>query len=49
VLHFNALIYAVPEEVARLMVEAGRNENEQQPSVPFALPRLRVPIAQPPP
>jgi hypothetical protein len=47
VLHFNALIYAVPEEVARLMVEAGRNENEQQPSVPFALPRLRVPIAQP--
>jgi hypothetical protein len=46
VLHFNALTYAVPEEVARLMKEAGRNEGEQEPCVPLAARRLRMPVAQ---
>ena len=45
VIHFNALAYAVPDEVADLMKEAGRNESEQEPCVPLASRRLRVPIA----
>jgi WD40 repeat protein len=48
VIHFNALTYAVPEEVARLMKEAGRSETEQEPCVPLASRRLRVPLAQAP-
>jgi uncharacterized caspase-like protein len=45
VIHFNALTYAVPDEVAALMKEAGRNESEQEPCVPLAARRLRMPIA----
>src|SRR5207248_2002456 len=46
VIHFNALAYAVPDEVASLMKAAGRNESEQEPCVPLAARHLRVPIAQ---
>jgi hypothetical protein len=46
VIHFNALTYAVPDEVAALMKEAGRNESEQEPCIPLAARRLRVPIVQ---
>jgi hypothetical protein len=46
VIRFNALTYAVPNEVAELMRQAGRNENEQEPCVPLAARRLRVPIAR---
>lgn len=46
VLHFNALTYAVPNAVADLMRAAGRSEGEQEPCVPLAARRLRVPIAQ---
>lgn len=45
-IHFNALAYAVPDEVADLMKQAGRNETEQEPCIPMAARRLRVPIAQ---
>jgi WD40 repeat protein len=44
VVRFNALAYAVPDEVAALMKAAGRNEGEQEPCVPLAARRLRVPI-----
>ena len=46
VLYFNALTYAIPNEVADLMKAAGRNETEQEPCVPLAARRLRVPIVQ---
>ena len=46
VIRFNALTYAVPDEVASLMKEAGRNESEQEPCVPLAARRLRVPLVQ---
>jgi len=48
VIYFNALTYAVPDEVALLMEKAGRNETEQEPCVPLASRRLRMPIAQAP-
>jgi hypothetical protein len=43
---FNALTYAVPDEVAARMKAAGRNESEQEPCVPLAARRLRVPLVQ---
>jgi hypothetical protein len=46
VIRFGALAYAVADEVARLLEAAGRNESEQEPCVPLAARRLRVPIAQ---
>jgi uncharacterized caspase-like protein len=46
VIYFNALTHAVPDQVAELMKAAGRNETEQEPCVPLASRRLRVPIAQ---
>jgi uncharacterized caspase-like protein len=46
VIHFNALAYAVPDQVAELMKAAGRSESEQEPCVPLAARRLRVPIVQ---
>jgi WD40 repeat protein len=46
VLYFNALAYAVPDQVADLMKAAGRNEAEQEPCIPLAARRLRVPICQ---
>ena len=45
-IRFNALTYDVPNEVAALMRQAGRNESEQEPCVPLAARQLRVPIAQ---
>jgi WD40 repeat protein len=45
VIRFNALTYAVPNEVAQLMTAAGRSESEQEPCVPLEARRLRVPIA----
>jgi WD40 repeat protein len=45
-IRFNALAYAVPEEVAALMKAVQRNESEQEPCVPLASRRLRVPVAQ---
>jgi hypothetical protein len=45
VIRFNALTYAVPNEVAQLTTAAGRSEGEQEPCVPLASRRLRVPIA----
>jgi hypothetical protein len=45
-IRFNALTYAVLDEVAALMREAGRNESEQEPCVPLAARRLRVPLVQ---
>jgi WD40 repeat protein len=47
VIHFNALAHAVPDGVADLLKEAGRSESEQEPCVPLASRRLRVPLAQP--
>jgi WD40 repeat protein len=47
VIHFATLAAAVSDEVAELMKAAGRNEGEQEPCIPFAGRRLRVPIAQP--
>lgn len=44
-LHFNALAYAVPDEVARIMLAAGRNEAEQEPCIPLAARKLRIPIS----
>jgi len=44
VIHFNALAFAVPDQVAGLMKEAGRNETEQEPCIPLAARRLRVPL-----
>jgi WD40 repeat protein len=44
VIHFNALAFAVPDGVAGLMKEAGRNETEQEPCIPLAARRLRVPL-----
>jgi WD40 repeat protein len=49
VIRFGALAYAVSDEVAGLMRAAGRQESEQEPCVPLASRRLRVPIAQAPP
>jgi uncharacterized caspase-like protein len=46
IIHFNALAYAVPDAVAELMKEAGQNETEQEPCVPLAARRLRVPLVQ---
>jgi WD40 repeat protein len=46
VIRFNALAYAVPDEVAALMKAAGRNDSEQEPCIPLAARRLRVPIVQ---
>jgi uncharacterized caspase-like protein len=46
VIHFNALAFAVPDGVADLMKEAGRNETEQEPCVPLAARRLRVPLVR---
>ena len=43
---FGPLVDAVAEEVAGLMKEAGRNESEQEPCVPLAARRLRVPLVQ---
>lgn len=45
-IRFNALTYAVPDEVADLMTKASRNETEQAPVVPIASRQLRMPIAQ---
>jgi hypothetical protein len=45
-IRFNALTYDVPNEVAALMRQAGRNESEQEPCVPLAARQLRVKIAQ---
>ena len=36
----------VPDEVADLMKAAGRNESEQEPCIPLASRRLRVPLAR---
>jgi WD40 repeat protein len=47
VIHFNALTHAIPDGVADLLKEAGRSESEQEPCVPLASRRLRVPLAQP--
>jgi hypothetical protein len=46
VLRFNALTDAAPEDVARLITAAGRNESEEEPCVPLAVRRLRVRLAQ---
>jgi hypothetical protein len=46
VLYFNALAYAVPDQVADLMKAAGRSESEEEPCIPLAARRLRVPICQ---
>jgi WD40 repeat protein len=46
VIRFNALTYAVPDEVAALLKAAGRNEIEQVPCVPLASRWLRAAIAQ---
>jgi WD40 repeat protein len=43
-IYFNVLPYVVPDEVATLMREAGRNETEQAPCIPQVLGPLRVPI-----
>ncbi|MGV3723581.1 MAG: hypothetical protein ACO1SX_22010, partial [Actinomycetota bacterium] len=40
------LQFAVPDGVADLMKEAGRNESEQEPCVPLAARRLRVPLVR---
>jgi hypothetical protein len=37
---------ALANAVATLLKGAGRNESEQEPCVPLAARRLRVPIAQ---
>jgi uncharacterized caspase-like protein len=44
VIHFGALAYAEPDEVAELMKAAGRNESEQEACVPLAARRLRMPV-----
>jgi WD40 repeat protein len=46
VIHFNALTYAVPDEVAAALKAAGRSESEQEVCVPLELRRLREPVAQ---
>ena len=44
IVYFNALTYAVPDGVAGLMKDAGRSETEQEPCIPLAARRLRVPL-----
>jgi hypothetical protein len=45
-IRFNALTYAVPEEVAKLMREAGQSETAMAPVVPLEGRRLDEPVAQ---
>jgi uncharacterized caspase-like protein len=46
VIRFNTLIYAVPNEVASLIKEAGRSESEQGVCVPVAGRDPRAEIVQ---
>jgi hypothetical protein len=41
-----ARVEAVAEEVAALMNAAGQNESEEEPRVPLAARRLRVPFVR---
>jgi WD40 repeat protein len=45
-IHFNVLTYAVPDELAKLMREAGQNESAMAPVVPLEGRRLDEPVAQ---
>ena len=44
-IRFNVLTYAVPDEIAKLMKEAGQNENAMAPVVPLDGRRLDEPVA----
>jgi hypothetical protein len=45
-IRWNALAYAIPDEVEALMKAAGRPETDQEPYIPLAGRHLTIPIAQ---
>jgi len=47
VIHYNVLSYAVPEEVVRLLQEAGQSTGAMEPVVPLEGRSLLEPVAQP--
>ena len=45
-LRFNLLTFAVPDELSKLMREAGQNETAMEPVVPLEGRRLDEPVVQ---